>query len=136
MCRFTMGFVFLFRKVNGNDYCSWCHYLSCVPTPLWSCDPLCNVRFFLGLVRLFVIRLIETNFFWYFYGFLVNTIRQPTKFDMPRQWKVEVVYTSGRLWCYLGSRTLFKAVHLKYTLTYRTVRKKKVRSSLLVYRYI
>ncbi|CAI9301193.1 unnamed protein product [Lactuca saligna] len=39
---FTMGFVFLFRKVNGNDYCSWCHYLSCVPTPLWSCDPLCN----------------------------------------------------------------------------------------------
>ncbi|KAL7584319.1 hypothetical protein Lser_V15G42385 [Lactuca serriola] len=39
---FTMGFVFLFRKVNGNDYCSWCHYLSCVPTRLWSCDPLCN----------------------------------------------------------------------------------------------
>ncbi|XP_071737847.1 RHOMBOID-like protein 1 [Rutidosis leptorrhynchoides] len=36
---FTIGFVFLFRKVDGNDYCSWCHYLSCVPTPLWSCDP-------------------------------------------------------------------------------------------------
>ncbi|XP_071716330.1 RHOMBOID-like protein 1 [Rutidosis leptorrhynchoides] len=39
---FTIGFVFLFRKVDGNDYCSWCHYLSCVPTPLWSCDPQCN----------------------------------------------------------------------------------------------
>nr|GEW86862.1 rhomboid-like protein 1 [Tanacetum cinerariifolium]GEX06394.1 rhomboid-like protein 1 [Tanacetum cinerariifolium] len=26
-------------KVDGNEYCSWCHYLSCVPTPLWSCDP-------------------------------------------------------------------------------------------------
>ncbi|KAI3678304.1 hypothetical protein L6452_37591 [Arctium lappa] len=39
---FTIGFVFLFRKVDGNDYCSWCHYLSCVPTSLWSCDPQCN----------------------------------------------------------------------------------------------
>ncbi|PWA92727.1 peptidase S54, rhomboid [Artemisia annua] len=39
---FTIGFVFLFRKVDGNEYCSWCHYLTCVPTPLWSCDPQCN----------------------------------------------------------------------------------------------
>nr|XP_043638229.1 RHOMBOID-like protein 2 [Erigeron canadensis] len=41
---FTTGFILLFRKVDGNDYCSWCHYLSCVPTPLWSCDPQCNER--------------------------------------------------------------------------------------------
>ncbi|XP_024982157.1 RHOMBOID-like protein 1 [Cynara cardunculus var. scolymus] len=39
---FTIGFVFLFREVDGNDYCSWCHYLSCVPTSLWSCSPQCN----------------------------------------------------------------------------------------------
>ncbi|KAL8232725.1 hypothetical protein R6Q57_002503 [Mikania cordata] len=39
---FTTGIVFLFRKIDGNGYCSWCHYLSCVPTPLWSCDPQCN----------------------------------------------------------------------------------------------
>lgn len=49
-CRFTTGFVLLYRKVDGNDYCSWCHYLSCMPTPLWSCDPQCSVRFFDGLV--------------------------------------------------------------------------------------
>ncbi|WCJ26187.1 RHOMBOID-like 2 [Euphorbia peplus] len=29
---FTVGLVMLFRGVNGNDHCSWCHYLSCVPT--------------------------------------------------------------------------------------------------------
>ncbi|MFS7953693.1 putative peptidase S54, rhomboid, Rhomboid-like superfamily [Helianthus anomalus] len=48
---FTTGFVFLYRKIDGNNYCSWCHYLSCVPTPLWSCDPQCNVRFCDNLVR-------------------------------------------------------------------------------------
>lgn len=33
----TLGMVMLLRGVNGNDYCSWCHYLSCVPTSKWSC---------------------------------------------------------------------------------------------------
>ncbi|XP_076899618.1 RHOMBOID-like protein 2 isoform X2 [Bidens hawaiensis] len=42
ICRFISGFMLLFRKIDGNDYCSWCHYLSCMPTPLWSCDPQCN----------------------------------------------------------------------------------------------
>nr|CAB3504331.1 unnamed protein product [Digitaria exilis] len=23
---------------NGNDHCSWCHYLNCVPTSSWKCD--------------------------------------------------------------------------------------------------
>lgn len=27
----------LFRGENGNDHCSWCHYLSCVPTSKWKC---------------------------------------------------------------------------------------------------
>ncbi|CAM8876823.1 unnamed protein product [Rhodiola kirilowii] len=34
---FTVGLVMLFKGVNGNDHCSWCHYLSCVPTSRWSC---------------------------------------------------------------------------------------------------
>ncbi|KAI9072778.1 hypothetical protein K1719_045270 [Acacia pycnantha] len=31
------GLILLLRGVNLNDYCSWCHYLSCVPTSKWSC---------------------------------------------------------------------------------------------------
>ncbi|XWS48960.1 hypothetical protein CRYUN_Cryun13aG0122300 [Craigia yunnanensis] len=34
---FTVGLVMLFRGENGNDHCSWCHYLSCVPTSKWHC---------------------------------------------------------------------------------------------------
>ncbi|GAA0160108.1 hypothetical protein LIER_16738 [Lithospermum erythrorhizon] len=35
---FVVGLVMLFKGENGNDHCSWCHYLSCVPTSRWSCD--------------------------------------------------------------------------------------------------
>ncbi|KAJ9706615.1 hypothetical protein PVL29_001868 [Vitis rotundifolia] len=35
---FAVGLVMLFRGENGNDHCSWCHYLSCVPTSKWKCD--------------------------------------------------------------------------------------------------
>ncbi|XP_051113422.1 RHOMBOID-like protein 2 [Andrographis paniculata] len=38
---FTVGLLLLLRGVDGNNHCSWCHYLSCVPTPLWSCDARC-----------------------------------------------------------------------------------------------
>ncbi|PHU06855.1 hypothetical protein BC332_23344 [Capsicum chinense] len=34
---FTSGFVMLFRGVDLNDHCSWCHYMSCLPTSKWSC---------------------------------------------------------------------------------------------------
>ncbi|KAJ3680800.1 hypothetical protein LUZ60_015289 [Juncus effusus] len=34
---FTVAMIMLFRGINGNDHCSWCHYLSCVPTSKWSC---------------------------------------------------------------------------------------------------
>ncbi|KAL3717169.1 hypothetical protein ACJRO7_008709 [Eucalyptus globulus] len=34
---FILGMVMLLRGVNANDYCSWCHYMSCVPTSRWSC---------------------------------------------------------------------------------------------------
>ncbi|XP_061371909.1 RHOMBOID-like protein 1 [Gastrolobium bilobum] len=33
----TVGLVALLRGVDANDHCSWCHYLSCVPTSKWSC---------------------------------------------------------------------------------------------------
>lgn len=35
---FAVGLVMLFRGVNANDHCHWCHYLSCVPTSKWKCD--------------------------------------------------------------------------------------------------
>ncbi|PKA46540.1 hypothetical protein AXF42_Ash012673 [Apostasia shenzhenica] len=34
---FAVGLIMLFRGVNGNEHCSWCHYLTCVPTSKWSC---------------------------------------------------------------------------------------------------
>lgn len=34
---FTLALVMLFKGENGNDHCSWCHYLSCVPTSKWNC---------------------------------------------------------------------------------------------------
>ncbi|PHU13825.1 hypothetical protein BC332_15030 [Capsicum chinense] len=34
---FILGLVLLTKGWDGNAHCSWCHYLSCVPTPLWSC---------------------------------------------------------------------------------------------------
>ncbi|XP_022755776.1 RHOMBOID-like protein 1 isoform X2 [Durio zibethinus] len=34
---YTVGLVLLLRGVNLNDHCSWCHYMSCIPTSLWSC---------------------------------------------------------------------------------------------------
>ncbi|XP_031476048.1 RHOMBOID-like protein 2 [Nymphaea colorata] len=34
---FVIGLVMLFRGKNGNDSCSWCHYLSCVSTSRWTC---------------------------------------------------------------------------------------------------
>ncbi|CAL0334096.1 unnamed protein product [Lupinus luteus] len=33
------GTVLLLRGVDLNNHCSWCHYLSCVPTSKWSCKP-------------------------------------------------------------------------------------------------
>lgn len=51
--RFTVGLVMLFRGVDANDHCSWCRYLSCIPTSKWSCkqDPVycvvsCHFLFF------------------------------------------------------------------------------------------
>ncbi|PWA48002.1 peptidase S54, rhomboid [Artemisia annua] len=32
------GLVSLLCGTNLNDHCSWCHYMSCVPTSRWSCD--------------------------------------------------------------------------------------------------
>ncbi|KAA8549279.1 hypothetical protein F0562_000963 [Nyssa sinensis] len=35
---FAFGLVLLLKGLNGNDYCSWCHYLSCIPTSKWKCQ--------------------------------------------------------------------------------------------------
>ncbi|TXG70863.1 hypothetical protein EZV62_005798 [Acer yangbiense] len=35
---FTVALVMLFRGVNGNNHCHWCHYMSCIPTNRWNCD--------------------------------------------------------------------------------------------------
>ncbi|GFZ10985.1 RHOMBOID-like 1 [Actinidia rufa] len=35
---FTVALVMLLRGVDANEHCSWCHYLSCVPTSRWSCN--------------------------------------------------------------------------------------------------
>ncbi|XP_020996197.1 RHOMBOID-like protein 1 [Arachis duranensis] len=35
---FTLGLVTLLRGVNVNDHCSWCKYLSCLPTSRWHCN--------------------------------------------------------------------------------------------------
>ncbi|RAL46159.1 hypothetical protein DM860_006313 [Cuscuta australis] len=40
----TIGMVMLLQGVDGNDHCSWCHYLSCFPTPIWTCDVRCSKR--------------------------------------------------------------------------------------------
>lgn len=37
--RFSVGLVALLSGVDANDHCSWCHYLSCVPTSRWGCNP-------------------------------------------------------------------------------------------------
>ncbi|KAL1558684.1 Retinoblastoma-like protein 1 [Salvia divinorum] len=38
---FTSGLTLLLKGADGNDHCSWCHYLSCVPSPLWTCQARC-----------------------------------------------------------------------------------------------
>lgn len=35
---FVAGFVLLFKGIDPNKKCSWCHYLSCVPTRQWQCN--------------------------------------------------------------------------------------------------
>ncbi|RCV39776.1 hypothetical protein SEVIR_8G260500v4 [Setaria viridis] len=35
---FAVATVLLFRGYNANEHCSWCRYLSCVPTKRWKCD--------------------------------------------------------------------------------------------------
>ncbi|KAL5671204.1 hypothetical protein ACJX0J_015510, partial [Zea mays] len=35
---FTIGLVLLFQGFNASEHCSWCHYMSCVPTSKWSCN--------------------------------------------------------------------------------------------------
>ncbi|KAL2622148.1 hypothetical protein R1flu_002353 [Riccia fluitans] len=35
---YTAAIIALFKDVDANKRCKWCHYLSCVPTSRWKCD--------------------------------------------------------------------------------------------------
>ncbi|KAH7425315.1 hypothetical protein KP509_11G049000 [Ceratopteris richardii] len=35
---FVIATIMVFRGVDGNKKCSWCHYLNCVPTSRWKCS--------------------------------------------------------------------------------------------------
>lgn len=35
---FTAGLILLFKGINAMKHCSWCHYLSCIPTSKWNCN--------------------------------------------------------------------------------------------------
>ncbi|KAI5004696.1 hypothetical protein ZWY2020_031939 [Hordeum vulgare] len=37
ICGFITGFVLLMQGFDASQQCSWCHYLSCVPTSKWDC---------------------------------------------------------------------------------------------------
>lgn len=37
--------VLLYSDSSFVENCSWCDYLSCVPTPWWSCDPTCDNQY-------------------------------------------------------------------------------------------
>lgn len=54
-CRYVVGLVVLFKGVNANEYCSWCHYLSCIPTSKWKCN---NMQVFCQVIN-------EKNFIFY-----------------------------------------------------------------------
>ncbi|XP_010542645.1 PREDICTED: RHOMBOID-like protein 1 [Tarenaya hassleriana] len=44
---YTAGLVVLLRGTDLNNHCSWCHFLICIPTSLWSCissDVYCESR--------------------------------------------------------------------------------------------
>ncbi|CAI5487635.1 unnamed protein product [Closterium sp. Naga37s-1] len=39
MALFSLCMAVLFTKGNVAGDCTWCRYMSCVPTPWWTCDP-------------------------------------------------------------------------------------------------
>jgi len=42
-CLFTLlGVLLLVNKANALTFCPWCAYVSCVPTPWWTCDSVTN----------------------------------------------------------------------------------------------
>lgn len=41
--------IILYVGVDANEYCPWCTYLTCVPTPFWFCDIECSEGFALDI---------------------------------------------------------------------------------------
>jgi len=38
----VVGFSVFYSGVDGNAWCSYCHYISCVQTPWWQCPEICT----------------------------------------------------------------------------------------------
>lgn len=36
---FVAGVLLVYFRIDANEFCPWCRYISCVPAPWWSCDP-------------------------------------------------------------------------------------------------
>ncbi|OVA16520.1 Peptidase S54 [Macleaya cordata] len=84
---FTVGLVMLFRGVNGNDHCSWCHYLSCVPTSKWSCksEPVYCVR------KKTYVRQEGEN---HPPCLCFDPDTEPTELDVPKQWEKQHIHNA------------------------------------------
>ncbi|KAE8700864.1 Detected protein of confused Function [Hibiscus syriacus] len=89
---FTGGIILLLQGVNVNDHCSWCHYLSCVPTALWSCrsqqQVYCEVSFAVPLFT-YVFSFLVTAHSRpdYSNANIVSQIRESTELNMYKQWE-------------------------------------------------
>ncbi|KAH7290364.1 hypothetical protein KP509_30G044800 [Ceratopteris richardii] len=35
---YIVGIILIARGIDGSSHCTWCHYLSCIPSPWWKCD--------------------------------------------------------------------------------------------------
>ncbi|KAL5166313.1 RHOMBOID-like protein 1 [Glycine soja] len=79
---FTTGLIALLRGIDANDYCSWCHYLSCVPTSRWNCNPpkssSCVVVSICAEICSSELSVNRAD--W-----------QPAELDMLKQWKIQYI---------------------------------------------
>ncbi|KAI3450381.1 hypothetical protein Pfo_007046 [Paulownia fortunei] len=73
---FTVGLILLLGGIDGNDHCSWCHYLSCVPTPLWTCEARCTSSQYDNQLNLTCIQNHKSKFYMLESGISTSQIQQ------------------------------------------------------------
>ncbi|KAL4295900.1 hypothetical protein GQ457_12G028570 [Hibiscus cannabinus] len=108
---FGMGLILLLEGVNLNDHCSWCHYMSCIPTPLWSCKQrkvycqVCCISQFVSIVNR---RMAQ---YYLLIRIAVDRVLQVHELDMHKQWeKRNVSLNRGKH--FPSSTTVFQALSL------------------------